>query len=148
MQDRQATPSDDAQQRMQLSALHQDQPSYGANPQALPPASPNVFNPSIENLYILRDANEVRGFLEENPFLIPLLQEAHIHIKKLFPNSDVVLEVVTDPEIAGEKDLVAFIVVGENVEDASEMLDRLDEEWWLDALDRAQGQFHITLEFK
>jgi len=148
MQDRQITPSDDAQRRMQLSALYQNQPPYGASPQALPSASSDAFHSNIENLYLFRDANEVRSFLEENPFLIPLLQEAHIHIKEYFPDSDVVLEVVTDPEIMGEKELVASIVVEQNVEEACETLDRLDEEWWLDTLDTAQGQLHIGLEFR
>jgi hypothetical protein len=32
-------------------------------------------------------------------------------LKRYFPNSDIVLEVVTDPEIPGKKQLVAFIVV-------------------------------------
>jgi hypothetical protein len=59
MQDRQITPSDDAQRRMQLSALYQNQPSYGASPQARPFASEEAFYPNIENLYIFRDANSL-----------------------------------------------------------------------------------------
>ena len=115
-------------------------------PQALPPTSSDVFYPNIEKLYLFRDANDVKSFLEENPFLISLLQEAYIHIREYFPHSDVVLEVVTDPEIMGEKDLVAFIVVEQTAEEASQALDRLDEEWWMEALDRAQDKLHITLE--
>ena len=147
MQDRQITPSDDVQRQFQLSTLYQNEPTSEASPQALPPATPNVFGPNIEEIYTLRDANEVTRFLEENSFLIPLLQEARTHIKRYFPYSDVVLEVVTDPEIMDERDLVAFIVVDQRVENPGETLDRLDEEWWLDASERAQGQFHITLEF-
>src|SRR5262249_11405891 len=100
------------------------------------------------SLYVFRNANDVTSFLEENPFLIPLLQEARIQIKRYFPDSDVVLEVVTDPEIMGEKELVASIVVGQNVEEACDTLDRFDEEWWLDASDRAEGQLHVGLEFR
>ncbi len=142
MQDRQITPSDDAQRRIPLPAVYQSKPN------ALPSLSSDVFYPKIEKLYLFRKANVVKSFLEEHPFLIPLLQEAHIQIKRYFPNSDVVLEVVTDPEIPDEKQLVAFIVVEQTAEEASQALDRLDEEWWLDALDRAQDMFHITLEFK
>ena len=72
----------------------------------------------------------------------------HTHIKRHFPNSDVVLEVVTDPEIADDKQLVAFIVVEKPAEDASQALDHLDEEWWMEALDRAQDNLCITLEFR
>jgi hypothetical protein len=147
MQDRQIMPPDDAQRRIHLSALYQNQPIYGASPQAIPSASSDVFNPNIDKLYILRDANEVTGFLEENPFLIPLLQEAYIQLKEYFPNSDFVLEVVTDPEIMGQKDLVASIVVEQDVEDASQALDRLDEKWWLKNRKRANGKLCIMLEF-
>lgn len=57
------------------------------------------------------------------------------------------LEVVTDPEIMGQRDLVAFILVEQSAEEACETLDRLDKDWWLDALDRAEDHFHIALEY-
>src|SRR5579864_4905737 len=98
MQDRQINPSDDAQRWMPFSDFYQSKPTYGARPQARPPVPSDVSYSSIENLYIFEDANEVTSFLEENPFLIPLLQEAHTHIKEYFPDSDVMLEVNTDPE--------------------------------------------------
>lgn len=142
------TPSDDAQRRMQLSTLYQNQPPYETGPEGLPPSSSDASYPNIENLYLFREANEVQGFLEENPFLVPLLQEARIHIKEYFPDSDVVLEVITDPEIMGEKELVASIVAGQNVEEACETLKQLNEDWWLDTLDRAEDQLHIGLEFR
>src|SRR5215469_13388283 len=131
MQDRQITPADEAQQRMPFSALYQNEPPYGTSPSALPSASSDAFYPNIEKLYIFRDANEVTGFLEENPFLIPLLVEAYAHIKEYFPDSDVCLEVAHDPELIGQKQLITFIVVGPNVENASQTLDHLDENWWL-----------------
>ena len=143
MQDRQITPSDDAQRRIQLSALYQSQPNAQSS------VSSDVFYPKIENLYIFRKANVVRKFLEEHTFLIPVLQEAHMHIKRHFPDSDVVLEVVTDPEIpGGDRQLVAFILVEQKAEEASEALDRFDEEWGLDAMERAEDMLCITLEFK
>jgi hypothetical protein len=148
MQDRQINPSDDTQRWLPFSDLYQNKPTYGISSQATPSASSDVSYSSIENLYIFREANEVRSFLKENPFLIPLLQEARMHIKRYFPDSDVVLEVVTDPEIMGEKDLVAFIVVELTADEACDILDRLDEEWWLDASDRAQDLLCITLEYK
>ena len=148
MQDRQTNPSDDTQRWMPFSDLYQSRPTYGISSQATPSASSDVLYSNIENLYILREANEVTSFLEENPFLIPLLQEARVHIKRYFPDSDVVLEVLTDPEIMGEKDLVAFIVVEMDVDEACDILDRLDDEWWLDASDRAEDLLCIALEYK
>src|SRR5215469_15253396 len=123
MQDRQITPADEAQQRMPFSALYQNEPPYGTSPSALPSASSDAFYPNIENLYVFRDANEVTSFLEENPYLIPLLVESHPYIKKHFPDSAVFLEVVHDPEIIGYTQLVAFIAVKQTAEEASQALD-------------------------
>ena len=147
MQDRQITPSDDAQRGLQLSALYQNQPSYEAGPQALPSVSSDAFYPNIENLYILRDADEVTSFLEGNPFLLPLLVESYPYIKKHFPDADVFLKVVHDPEIIGYTQLVAFIAVRQTAEEASQALDDLDEEWGLDTMEQAEDKFCITLEF-
>ena len=108
----------------------------------------HIFNPNIEKLYIFREANDVTSFLEENPFLIPLLLEAYIHLKEYFPDSDVVLEVVNTSEVVGEEELIAFIVVKQDSEKASLDLDRFDEHWWLDNMDRAEDKLCIALEFR
>ena len=141
MQDRQVTPADDTQRRIQLSALYQNTPNN------LPSASSDIFHPNIETLYSFRDAHEVTGFLQEYPFLIPLLQEAYIHIKRHFPHSDVALRVMTDPEVMGGKQLIVFILVEQTAKEASPVIDQLDEEWGLDAMERVQDLLCITLEF-
>jgi hypothetical protein len=147
MQDRPINPLDNTQRWMPFSDFYQSKPAYRVSSRAIPSASSDVFNPNIDKLYIFRDVNDVTSFLEENSFLVPLLQEAYTHIKRHFPDSDVVLEVVTDPEIMDEKALVAFIVVKQTAKEASQALNRLDKEWWLNALERAEDKLHITLEF-
>jgi len=54
---------------------------------------------SLEKLYSFKEPQAVYNFLESNPFLVPLLQEAHGPIRKHFPNSRLFLKYVTDPEI-------------------------------------------------
>jgi len=54
---------------------------------------------SLEKLYSFKEPQAVYNFLESNPFLVPLLQEAHGEIRKHFPNSRLFLKYVTDPEI-------------------------------------------------
>src|SRR5215472_16363143 len=109
MQNTYITSSDDDAQRLFQSTLSQNEPTSETSSQALPPVSPEVLDLNIEKLYIFRDPPEVTSFLEEYPFLIPLLQEARMHIRRYFPDSDVILEVVTDPEIMDQRDLVAWI---------------------------------------
>src|SRR5579859_7803164 len=147
MQDRHITSSDDAQRRLQLSTLYQNQPPDGASPQARPSASSDAFYPNIGNLYIFRETNVVISFLEENPFLMPLLQEAYTQTKEYFPDSDLALEVINSSEAIGEEQLFVFIVVKGNAEEASQEIDHLDQEWWLDNMKRAQDKLCIALEF-
>ncbi len=114
-----------------------------------PPASSYTTNIQLlKQLYLFRNVEEVQNFLEANSFLVSLLKEGYSHIKKYFPYSRVFLEVVTDPEAFDEKQLVAFIVVEQDSDDASEALDQLDEDWWLDAMERAQDKLCVTLEFR
>jgi hypothetical protein len=108
---------------------------------------PQIETDQLERLYIFREKAEILPFLETKKFLLPLLEEAYITIRSYFPTSDLFLEVIIDPEIANERQLVVFIAIRKNAEEASEALDKLDEDWWMDNMDRAQGSLCITLEF-
>jgi len=102
----------------------------------------------LESLYIFRKPEEVSQFLKANPFLVPLLLEAHGQIENYFgPHPTVALEVITDPEAMDDRELFAFICTSLPPDEALVRLDRLDEEWWLDAMDRAEGKFCIHVEF-
>jgi hypothetical protein len=102
----------------------------------------------LEQLFDIRKPTEVTHFLEENPFLTPLLREAYSHLRKYFQSSKLFLEVVADPELIDEEQLVVFIAVNHDPDEASEALNRLDKDWWLDAMERAQDKLTITLEFQ
>lgn len=102
----------------------------------------------LEKLYVVRQSKETLQFIRENSFLDPLLREASTHIKRYFPSSELFLEVVADPDIPDEKQLVVSIPVQQKPEEASLALDELDENWWLDAMERAQNKLCITLEFE
>jgi hypothetical protein len=103
---------------------------------------------SLEHVYTFRKSSEVSYFLEEHPFLTPLLREAYSHIRKYFPSSTLFLEVVADPEARDEEQLVVFVAVNQDPDEASKALDQFDKDWWLDALERARDKLTITLEFQ
>lgn len=102
----------------------------------------------LEQLYVFRKPMETRNFLEMNPFLAPLLEEAYTNIRKYFPYSEIFLEVVSDPETVDEEQLVVFIAVDQNPDEASQALSRFDEDWWLVAMEQAQDKLCVTLEFR
>jgi hypothetical protein len=102
----------------------------------------------LEEIYSLRDAATVRRFLHTCPQLVEVLLEAHGYLQEYFgPDPQVVLEVVSDPEAESVDELFAYILTSLPADEALARLDRLDEEWFLDQLDRVDGLFNFNLEF-
>src|SRR6266566_842167 len=101
----------------------------------------------LEQLYEFRKPAEVSHFLEANPSLTPLLREAFTHIRRYFLSSKLFLEVVADSEAIDEEQLVVFVSANHDPDEASGALNQLDEDWWLDAMEKVQDKLCITLEF-
>jgi hypothetical protein len=101
----------------------------------------------LERLFAFRDAADVLEFLAGNPFLSHLLAESYDAIERYFPGSRLCLEVVNDPESSSDRQLVLFILTSLPPQEAMTALSELDRDWWLDALEAAQGKLCVTLEF-
>jgi hypothetical protein len=108
----------------------------------LPPAR------DIAQMFEIRDETQVSDFLNRHPFLEVLLREAHGQITKLFPAAPQALQLVVDRENVDDAQLALFIGVTGNPKAVLAQLRRLDDEWWLDAMSRAQDKFHINVEFR
>jgi len=103
---------------------------------------------ALERFYSIRSAAAVRRFLHSYPELLEVLLEAHIHLRRCFGSDlQVILEVVSDPEVEGLEELFAYIHTRLPVAEAMAQLDKLDEEWFLDQLDRVDGHLNFNLEF-
>ena len=103
---------------------------------------------SIESLYSLKRKTAVTRILDEYSFLIPLLLEAREKIDPYFPNPEVSLEVIADPEAEGDYQLLASVSTGLGAEDAYRRLKEFDRAWWLDALGRSQGLLCISVNLQ
>jgi hypothetical protein len=102
----------------------------------------------LELIYSFRKPREVKRFLETYKFLAPLLIEAYFEIGKHFPNPRIFLEIDIDPEETNDQQLVAFVATNYSPNEAIRKLKQFDEDWWLDALDRAQKRLCINVEFE
>lgn len=103
----------------------------------------------ISAWYDFAERDEVVRFLGSHPFLAPLLIEARLKIAEVFGHaSRVVLEVITDPEAPADRQLFAFVQTDLPPDEALQKLNQLDQEWWLDKLDEAQGKLCIHVEFQ
>ncbi len=96
--------------------------------------------------YDSQDWNAVSRFLDDNPYLIPVLNEAYSAIETVFgAGARVELEVTTDPEIADLVKLFGYIMTGLPVTEAFSKLNEFDDTWFLDNLSRAKGKLNFDL---
>jgi len=88
---------------------------------------------SLKRIYHFTNPAEAERFLLEHDELIPYLLEADKHIKRVFGENivDVCLEHASDPEEDYEG---LFVIVKTNLssEESLDLLDKFDEEWFLD----------------
>jgi hypothetical protein len=103
---------------------------------------------SLQSCYAFRDSQEVVSFLEENSALLSLLFEIHGKLREYLSFPQIFLYVFRDPDSDNDRQLVVSILPDIDPLMADMQLQRFDEEWWLDNLDRAGGKVCITLEFR
>lgn len=72
---------------------------------------PKADMEALEQLYTFRGRTEVLQFLNQYPFLVPVLLEAPDKIRHYFPDSQLFLEVDRDPEIIDWMMLVLSILM-------------------------------------
>jgi hypothetical protein len=90
---------------------------------------------------------QVQAFLDENPFLMPLLPEIRRKLRDYFPDSPVSLMVASDPDEAGRLQLIVAVIIDLLPGAAIDRLGEFDRDWWLENLDRARGKVCIDFEY-
>jgi len=104
--------------------------------------------PKLSSLLTFRNRAEIDSFLNINTFVVPLIFEAVGEIKKQFPDSQLLLEVLKDAEGIEPDTLYLYVSTDLSPAVARPKLNTLDNEWWLQALSRAQGKLCISLEYR
>ena len=103
--------------------------------------------PDWHTFYDVENPAEVDKFVAQNDFLSGLLRAAPAEIGSRFgPATSLRLEFVVDPEDdppSGYLSLGIRTVLDDD--HAYEQLDRLDEEWWIDAIRDSQGLLTIDI---
>lgn len=100
----------------------------------------------LENLYIFENSNEIKNFLLTNDYLIEILFEAHKQIKRIFGEHivEVCLEHDKDPEEDFEG-LYAIVKTNLSPELSLNLLDRFDDEWFLNIDDEIRIIFTVMV---
>jgi hypothetical protein len=95
----------------------------------------------------VRNEGRVKQYLQQCSFLLPLILEAKAQIARFFgPETGTALEVSNDPS-DGSSQLYLVIPTRLKAEEAYRQFERLDQEWWLEASERAQFRMNIVPEF-
>jgi hypothetical protein len=99
----------------------------------------------LDKIYTFQDYVEVSSFLKSYKFLIPILYEALGEIDNYFPNRlGLSLQVVNDLENHEEK---LYLKINSLSPNSYDLLDDLDDNWWLDTIPKARFKMNIDLEY-
>lgn len=101
----------------------------------------------LRQQFELRDEAGIQSYLCKYPFLFPLLLEAKSQVTRLFgAETKPALQISIDPN---DWSAQLFIVIPTRLDaDAAfALFDQLDQEWWLEASERAEFRMNFTPEF-
>jgi hypothetical protein len=102
----------------------------------------------LRDFYTFTDSNEIAEFLEYHPECIKVLREAIPHLERYFGAfPQVILEIVSDPEIENFVQLIANIKTPLEVEQALSQLRKFDRAWFLGQPYRVRAILNFNLEF-
>lgn len=111
----------------------------------------NVINDGINALrskYEISDFEEVKNFLSKNRFLISLLEEIPNKVYQYYGNTQKIsLEVFYEPDFPQSSELWVSVLTELSAEEARSIMDRLDEDWWLENIDRANCKLNIGIDY-
>ncbi len=97
--------------------------------------------------YSVSSDSNLAEFLGEHPDLVGLLHEARQKIREYFgSDAKFQLDLTADPDDRSSRELFVRIISNLRTKEALRILDRLDEEWWLDASGASHGNMNITVE--
>ncbi|MBA2606916.1 MAG: hypothetical protein H0U96_08630 [Acidobacteria bacterium] len=98
--------------------------------------------------YEIRNAPEVALFLRENNFLLDLLEDIPSKLKKFFGSkSKLALELLSEPDFPSSREIFVLVLTEEEAEQARNKMNKFDEKWWLEQLDRARCKLNVSLEY-
>ena len=103
----------------------------------------------LETMYVLREPEAIRAFVDRHPDVTDVLSEAVWRIPESLPSDErIALELVHDPDDDGDPGtLFAIVRTRLGAEEIRPILARMHHEWVIDAVRRAGGRFNVHVEF-
>jgi hypothetical protein len=102
---------------------------------------------ALKRLYKFRGKTEVLGFIEQYPFLLGLLLKAPDQIRHYFPDSQLSIEVIADPEGFDDPMLELAICINLDPDEAVDRLNLFQDNWWLNLSYQIRKPLCLILEY-
>lgn len=102
---------------------------------------------ALGRFYHLKDPAEILRFLGKEGRLLPFLFRIYPPLRRCFGTRKMCLEVVADPEFEDER-LGVFVVLDGTADDALELLEKFDEEWWPEVPGWVERSLMVSVEFE
>ena len=84
----------------------------------------------------------------KNRFLFSLLEEIPNKIYEYFGNNQKLsLKISHEPDFPQSSELWVSILTELSAKEALSILEKFDEEWWLENMDKSAGKLNINLKF-
>lgn len=134
-----------------LDALSQVVSNQTLSPEQLVKSQTKATDEQVDSLsrkYKIIRVEEVKKFLLKNRFLILLLEEIPNKIYEYYGNEqEISLELFYEPDFPQSSKLWVSVLTEKSAEDARSIMDRIDEDWWLENIDRANCKLNIGIDY-
>jgi hypothetical protein len=95
------------------------------------------------------ETEAVQNYLNQYPFLKPVLQEAEEQIAQHFgEDAEIAYKVEYDPEIASMITLFGYIWTNLTVDEALAIFDKFDEAWYLDLSYEIRSRLNFQIRLR
>ena len=126
-----------------MALPHRRTPSHSQEPQASRPGS----EPDWHAYYQIENPADVDAYVRRHPYLEPLLSRAPDQIARHFgAHRGLVLDAPVFPD-DGTQHLYLLVLTADPFDEVVVRRDRLDKQWWLDAMVKAQARMTVDVEF-
>lgn len=103
---------------------------------------------ALTGIYKISKPEEVKSFLSKNRFLISLLKEIPHKIFQYYgSNQKLALEVLYEPDFPLSSELWVLVLTELPAKKARSIMDKLDEDWWLENMSKTACQLNIGIEY-
>jgi len=103
---------------------------------------------ALRSKYEISNFEEVKNFLSKNRFLVSLLEEIPNKIYQYFGNSQkLALQVLYEPDSPDSSELWILVLTELSAKEARSIMDKFDDDWWLENLSRAVCKLNVGIEY-